>query len=92
MESTNSGRYRINARTMQLEKISDAIPSITTDVYFKEPHFDEHLADAKHPQGQEVRSKKHKSRIMKEQGVREAGDRRHGARMKFDGSGENAFR
>ena len=53
----------------------------TCDVYYKEPSFEEHLADAKHPQGQWVTSKSHKARLMREQGVRESGDRQHGSRF-----------
>jgi hypothetical protein len=54
------------------------------DVYFKEPYFDEHLGDQKHPYGQHIKSKAHKARIMREQNVHEYGDRVRGARAAFD--------
>lgn len=75
-----TGRYRFNASEMRLEKISDRVPGVSTDTFFKEPYFEPHLADDKNPKGQMVHSKKHKSRLMKEQGVHERGDRVHGAR------------
>lgn len=53
----------------------------TFDAYFKEPEFIENLADSKNPQGQWVTSKAHKARLMREQGIRESGDRQHGARI-----------
>lgn len=53
----------------------------TYDAYFREPSFEENLADSKHPQGQWVTSKGHKARLMREQGVKESGDRQHGARI-----------
>jgi len=43
------------------------------DVYFKEPYHDEHLADKLHPHGQYVESRRHKARLLKELGLREAG-------------------
>lgn len=58
----------------------DSFTVNTFDAYFKEPHFVEHLATPQHPHGQWVTSKAHKARLMREQGVREAGDRHHGAR------------
>lgn len=46
---------------------------VLSDVYFKEPYFDEHLADKDHKHGRWVYSKRQKAQIMKEQGLREAG-------------------
>ena len=60
-------------------KISDKARG-KPDVYFKEPSFEPNLGDEKHPFGQEVRSARDKARIMKEQGIFEKGDKRHGAR------------
>lgn len=51
-----------------------------SDVYFKGPYFDTNLAhDKKAPLGQMVRTREHKAAIMRELGVTERGDRRHGA-------------
>ena len=56
-------------------------PVSLPDVYFREPYHDENLGDhKKSPDGVWVTSKRHKSQLMAEQGLREAGDRRHGAR------------
>ncbi len=54
----------------------------TPDVYFRKPEMVENLADEAHPGGQVVESKQHKARLMREQGVREDGDRYHGSREK----------
>jgi len=55
-----------------------------SDVYFnqkKGEQFISNLAhDSKAPLGQVVRSREHKAAIMRELGVIESGDRRHGAR------------
>lgn len=51
------------------------------DVYFKQPYFDPNLADKKNPQGRWIDSKGQKAQIMKDIGVREAGDKKHGARL-----------
>ena len=56
------------------------------DVYFREPYLDPNLANPKRANemnGVWVESKRHKARLMAEQGLREAGDKRHGARL-FD--------
>lgn len=55
------------------------------DVYFDKPYFDEHLADEKHKAGRQIWSRNQKARIMKELGLREAGDRNRGARIKYEG-------
>ena len=52
------------------------------DVYFRRPEMVENLADANHPFGQVVESRRHKARILREQGLREAGDMHHGSRDK----------
>lgn len=52
------------------------------DVYFRKPEFVEHLGDADHPYGQMVESARHKARILREQGLREDGDRVRGSRDK----------
>lgn len=54
-----------------------------SDVYFKSPGFEPHLADPdKSPKGNFVRSREHKAALMRELGVRETGDRVHGARAR----------
>lgn len=73
-------QWRMNKYGESCNKCANFIVN-TFDVFFKEPSFEEHLADLKHPQGQWVTSKSHKARLMKEQGVREAGDRTHGSRF-----------
>ena len=55
-----------------------------SDVYFKGGYFDEHIAhDTKSPFGSEVRSREHKAALMKEYGLRERGDKIHGARDNY---------
>ena len=49
------------------------------DVFFPGPHFSEHLADADHPQGQVIESKRHKAQVLAKQGLREDGDHVHGS-------------
>lgn len=55
----------------------------SADVYFREAYFDQNLGDAKNPNGQWITSKAHKAKIMREQNVREAGDRKHGSRVDY---------
>ncbi len=51
------------------------------DVYFKEPYFDAHIAhDTKAPFGTQIKSRQHKADVMREYGLKETGDKRHGAR------------
>lgn len=50
------------------------------DTYFRGTYFEEHFATDKSPHGQWVTSKRSKSKIMKDLGIREGGDRQHGAR------------
>ena len=57
-------------------------PRATPDVYFSKPYFDSNLADAQNPHGVMIHSKRHKAHVMSEQGVREDGDKYHGAREK----------
>lgn len=65
-------------------------PSIASnpDVYFRQPYWDENLCDYDSPnfvygKGTWVTSKTHKAYLLKKLGVRESGDRVHGA-TKFD--------
>ena len=54
-----------------------------SDVYFKGPVFEPHLADPdKSPKGNFVTSREHKAALMRDLGVRETGDRVHGARVR----------
>ena len=53
------------------------------DVYFDRPYLDPNLVtpkDHNSPDGIWVESKRHKAQLLKEQGLRECGDRVHGAR------------
>lgn len=64
-----------------------SIPS-NPDVYFKAPYWDESLSDFDSPnfvygKGTWVESKSHKAYLLKKLGLRESGDRVHGA-IKFD--------
>ena len=55
-----------------------------SDVYFKAPGFEPHLADPeKSPKGNFVRSREHKAQLMREIGVKETGDKVHGARVHY---------
>ncbi len=52
-----------------------------SDVFFQKPGFEPHLADPeKSPKGTFVRSREHKAMLMRTLGVREVGDKVHGAR------------
>ncbi len=55
-----------------------------SDVYFKGPGFEPHLADPdKSPKGNFVKSREHKAQMMRTLGVRETGDKVHGARVQY---------
>ena len=55
-----------------------------SDVYFKGPYFDGHIADPnKSPDGTFFHSREHKAAIMKSIGISEVGDKRHGSRDRF---------
>lgn len=55
-----------------------------SDVYFKGPGFETHLADPeKSPKGNFVTSREHKAMLMRELGVRETGDKVRGARDSY---------
>ena len=55
-----------------------------SDIYFKQPYFDPMLADPKKsPHGTQIESREHKAQVMRELGVTEAGDKRHGSRQRF---------
>ena len=52
-----------------------------SDVFFQKPGLEPHLAHPDHsPKGNFVRSREHKAVLMRELGVREVGDKVHGAR------------
>ena len=54
------------------------------DVYFKQPYRDPHLIDVTKPEqknGVLIESRSQKAAIMKQLGVREAGDRKGGCRL-----------
>jgi hypothetical protein len=52
------------------------------DVYFRKPEVIENLGDADHPHGRMVESPRQKARILREQGLREDGDKVRGSREK----------
>lgn len=55
-----------------------------SDVFFKGAYFDPNLSDpVKSPQGQEVKSREHKADILRQLGLREVGDKRHGSRAQY---------
>lgn len=55
-----------------------------SDVYFKEPYFDPHIAHPESsPRGNQIRSREHKAILMKEFGLKEKGDKVHGARDNY---------
>lgn len=54
-----------------------------SDVYFKEPYFDEQLSSQEHPGGKFIGTKAEKKYWLDKCNLREAGDRVHGA-SKFD--------
>ena len=55
-----------------------------SDVFFKKPGFEEHIAHPeKAPQGVYVRSREHKARLMRDLGLREVGDKVRGARDSY---------
>ena len=57
------------------------LPMLTIpDIYFRQPGIEEHLADAKNPEGTFITSKTHKAEVMKQLGLVESGDRFHGSR------------
>ena len=52
-----------------------------SDVYFKEAYFDPHIAHPENsPRGNQIRSREHKAFLMRELGLKEKGDKVHGAR------------
>lgn len=52
------------------------------DVYFRKPELVENLGDEHNPHGILVESKRHKANLLRQQGLREDGDRHHGSRDK----------
>lgn len=55
-----------------------------SDVFFKSSYFDPNLSDpVKSPFGTHITSREQKARVMKECGLKESGDRKHGSRARF---------
>lgn len=51
-----------------------------SDVFFKGEYFDPHIAHPeKSPKGNLIRSREHKAALMREIGITECGDKRHGS-------------
>lgn len=55
-----------------------------SDVYFKDGYFDEHIAHPEEsPKGNYIRSREHKSALMRSLGISEIGDKVHGSRDQY---------
>ena len=55
-----------------------------SDVFFQKPGFEPHLAHPENsPKGNFVHSREHKAALMRELGVKEVGDKVHGARDSY---------
>lgn len=55
-----------------------------SDVFFRGPYHDQHIADPdRSPKGTFVRSREHKAALMAGLGIREVGDKVHGARDRY---------
>lgn len=50
-----------------------------SDTYFKEPYWDQHLSNEQHPGAKFISSRGEKKAWLDKCGLREAGDRVHGA-------------
>jgi len=76
-----ASRLHYSSASCHCEKCGK-LPSFKfSDVYFKQPYFDEHIADAdKTPHGTYIQSREHKASMMKQYGLNERGDKRHGSR------------
>ena len=92
----NDKAYRVRVRAMHesCDRCGD-LPNLDfPDVSFTEPYLDPNLAhpDRQHEvNGVWIESKRHKAMLMKEQNLREVGDRKHGARN-FDPALAQKFR
>src|ERR1035437_8610817 len=54
------------------------------DVFFKAPYFDANITDpVKAPHGTMITSRSHKAEVMKQNGLKEVGDKRAGAQGGF---------
>ena len=81
----NKAAYRVSFSSdgESCDRCGAAKPSTFrfSDVYFKAPGFEANLAHPENsPKGNFVRSREHKAVLMRELGVRETGDKVHGAR------------
>ena len=81
----NADAYRLNfSNAGTFCNICSNIGSVRfSDVYFKEPYLDPNLVHPNRPHeknGVWVTSRSHNAALMKEQGLREAGDAKHGNR------------
>ena len=79
----NPEAYRLSYRSgsCSCDKCG-SVPKVTiSDVYFRQPYFDQNIAhDTKNPLGTHIHSREQKARVMKDLGIKESGDRRHGSR------------
>jgi len=77
-------KARWNTKENKFEELCDTCGRLDSyalpDVYFREPYWDEHLADETNPNGHWISSKGAKREVMRKLGLNEAGDRIHGAR------------
>lgn len=88
MQCNNCGnehayRMRVSAGGESCDRCGSLASVAVPDVYFRGPYLDPNLANASRPSEKDgvwITSKAHKARIMKEQNLREVGDRQHGSR------------
>lgn len=75
-------RLSYSSKGSTCDQCSNGLPYFKfSDVYFKGEYFDPNLAHPdRSPWGQHIRSREHKSFLMRELGVRESGDKYHGSR------------
>lgn len=79
--NTEAVRLSYSSKGQNCNKCGDIPKFKFDDVYFKRAYFDPNIAHPDHsPLGNEIRSRSQKSFLMKELGMRESGDKFHGAR------------
>lgn len=78
----NKSAYRMSFTPAgeKCDKCGPASPFKFSDVFFKGEYFDPMLAHyKKSPNGTLIKSREHKASVMRELGVTECGDKRHGS-------------
>lgn len=82
----NPGAYRMHFSSLGscCDKCGTLASVPNPDVFFKTPYLDPHLVDTAKPEqknGVWIESRGQKAALMRQLGVREAGDKRHGGRV-----------